>query len=320
MNEQTFDAKNVTALGKFEHPDITAKGEARATVPLIKPTTLWFNTGTLCNIECLNCYIESSPQNDALVYITTKEVVSYLDQLASRKWPVTEIGFTGGEPFMNPDIIDMIRACLMRGFEVLVLTNAMRPMMRKSVKAGLLALNEEYPGKLTLRISLDHFKREYHDAERGKGSYDITLIGMEWLRDTGIRMAVAGRTVWGDSDAQSRAGYKSLFDANGFAIDTDDPAMTMLFPEMDETVDVPEITTACWGILNKPQADVMCSSSRMVVKRNGADKLAVLACTLLPYSPEFELGETLEQAEGDVKLNHPHCAKFCVLGGASCSG
>ena len=320
MNEQTFDAKNVTPLGKFEHPDITAKGEARATVPLIKPTTLWFNTGTLCNIECLNCYIESSPKNDALVYITTDEVVSYLDQLVSRKWPVTEIGFTGGEPFMNPDIINMIRACLTRGFEVLVLTNAMRPMMRKSVKAGLMALNEEFSSKLTLRISLDHFKRENHDEERGKGSYDITLLGMEWLRDNGIQMAVAGRTVWGDSDVQSRAGYKALFDANGFAINTDNPAMTVLFPEMDETVDVPEITTACWDILNKPKADVMCSSSRMVVKRKGTDKLAVLACTLLPYSPEFELGETLEQAEGDVKLNHPHCAKFCVLGGASCSG
>jgi hypothetical protein len=41
---------------------------------------------------------------------------------------------------------------------------------------------------------------------------------------------------------------------------------------------------------------------------------------LLAYSPEFELGETLAEAEGAVQLNHPHCAKFCVLGGASCSG
>jgi hypothetical protein len=88
---------------------------------------------------------------------------------------------------------------------------------------------------------------------------------------------------------------------------------------MDETVDVPEITTDCWTILNKKPSSVMCSSSRMVVKRKGAEKLAVLACTLLPYSPEFELGETLQEAERDVALNHPHCAKFCVLGGASCS-
>ena len=47
--------------------------------------------------------------------------------------------------------------------------------------------------------------------------------------------------------------------------------------------------------------------------------LVLLACTLLPYTPEFELGHTLAEAEGSVFHNHPHCAKFCVLGGASCS-
>ena len=65
---------------------------------------------------------------------------------------------------------------------------------------------------------------------------------------------------------------------------------------------------------------MMCASSRMVVKRRGAARPAVLACTLLPHEPEFELGHTLAEAEGAVALNHPHCAKFCVLGGASCSG
>ena len=59
---------------------------------------------------------------------------------------------------------------------------------------------------------------------------------------------------------------------------------------MDENVDVPEITTACWDILNVPPTSVMCASSRMVVKRRGAEKPAVLACTLLPYDAEFELG------------------------------
>jgi len=63
----------------------------------------------------------------------------------------------------------------------------------------------------------------------------------------------------------------------------------------------------------------MCASSRMVVKRKGAERPTVLACTLLAYEPEFELGQTLGEAEVDVHLNHPHCAKFCVLGGASCS-
>jgi hypothetical protein len=311
---------HVTAnIGKFLDPLLTAKGEERAEVALTNPQTLWFNTGTLCNIECVNCYIESSPTNDALVYITADEVRDYLDQLDTRDWGVSEIAFTGGEPFMNPQMIEITEASLERGYDVLILTNAMRPMMRKSVLQGLTRLNTAYPGKLTLRISVDHFDATLHDAERGDGALAKTITGMEWLRDNGITMAVAGRSVMADSDAQSRAGYAAFYAKHGFDIDAHNPAMTVLFPEMDESAEVPEITTACWGILDKSPDAVMCSSSRMVVKRKGAAKPAVLACTLLPYAPEFELGETLEDAEAPVKLNHPHCAKFCVLGGASCS-
>lgn len=306
-------------LGKFQDPLVTADGSERAQVALSDPRTLWFNTGTLCNIECANCYILSSPKNDALVYLSESEVVDYLDQLEDRNWGVREIGFTGGEPFMNPDMIAMARAALERGYEVLILTNAMRPMMRKSMRAGLMQLRAAFGDRLTLRISVDHWSERLHDKERGQGSFAKTIEGMNWLRDQGIRMTVAGRTVWGESDADARAGYARLYTANGYDIDPDNPADTVLFPEMDELAEVPEITTACWGILNKSPKDVMCASSRMVVKRKGAARPAVLACTLLAYDPQFELGETLAEAEGAVSLNHPHCAKFCVLGGASCS-
>jgi uncharacterized Fe-S cluster-containing radical SAM superfamily protein len=305
--------------GKFKHPLITARGEPRARVALISPKTLWFNTGTLCNIACVNCYIESSPTNDALVYLSPEEVRDYLEQLDERQWPVTEIGFTGGEPFMNPQMIDLARVSLERGYDVLILTNAMRPMMRRKMQQGLLALNAAFPGKLTLRVSVDHVDARLHDAERGEGSFEKTVTGMTWLRDHGFRMAVAGRSIMSESHAESRAGFAAFFARHGFDIDADDPAMTVLFPEMDVTVEVPEITTACWGILGKSPDSLMCASSRMVVKRKGAERPAVLACTLLPYSPEFELGHSLSDAEGDVALNHPHCAKFCVLGGASCS-
>jgi uncharacterized Fe-S cluster-containing radical SAM superfamily protein len=306
--------------GKFVESATTAKGEPRATVSLNAPQTLWFNTGTLCNIECANCYILSSPTNDALVYITADEVRGYLDQLVARKWGVREIAFTGGEPFMNPEMIGMAEAALERGYDVLILTNAMLPMMRKKMREGLFRLHATYAEKLTLRISVDHYRAQLHDAERGAGAFAKTLKGMTWLRDNGFKMAVAGRSVFEDTDADSRAGYAAFYAAHNFKIDAYDPAITVLFPEMDERVEVPEITTACWGILDKSPDAVMCASSRMVVKRRGADNLAVLACTLLPYAPEFELGETLEEAERDVALNHPHCAKFCVLGGASCSG
>ncbi|MFK7870449.1 MAG: radical SAM protein [Roseobacter sp.] len=304
---------------KFRDPDVTAKGEARAKVALTDPKTLWFNTGTLCNIECVNCYIESSPSNDRLVYITTDEVTEYLDQIVDCGWPVREIAFTGGEPFMNPQMIGMARASLERGYDVLILTNAMRPMMRRKVQAGLKDLNETFPGKMTLRISVDHFDADLHDTERGAGAFDKTVEGMIWMRDAGIPMAVAGRSAMGDSDAASRAGYAAFFDTYGFDIDAGDPAQCVLFPEMDTSVEVPEITTECWGILGKSPDALMCSSSRMVVKRKGAARPAVLACTLLPYDAAFEMGETLAEAQGEVALNHPHCAKFCVLGGASCS-
>ncbi len=306
-------------IGKFSDPLVTADGSARARVPLSNPRILWFNTGTLCNITCMNCYIESSPINDRLAYITADEVTTYLDQLAARKWPVTEIGFTGGEPFLNPQIIPMLNAALARGFDVLVLTNAMRPMMRKSMQEGLLKLQAEYGDKLTLRVSLDHWQGVLHDGIRGAGSFASTLKGMQFLRDNGFRMAVAGRALWAEDDTIARAGYGAFFAKNDFKLDAQDPAMTVIFPEMDETIEVPEITTSCWGILGKSPDEIMCASARMVVKRKGADSPAVLACTLLAYTPEFEMGATLEEAEKDVSLNHAHCAKFCVLGGASCS-
>lgn len=305
---------------KFVDPHITAKGEVRAEVGLTKLETLWFNTGTLCNIECLNCYIESSPKNDRLVYLSVDDVAGYLDEIERDDLGTREIGFTGGEPFLNPAMNDIIVECLGRGFEVMVLTNAMRPMMRKRVQAGLLALSDEHKSRLTFRVSLDHFTAPLHDKERNKeGAFDEALTGLRWLRDQGFALHIAGRSCWGEDEPTARAGYGALFADEGLPINPNSPLELVIFPEMDERVDVPEITVDCWGILNLSPDAMMCASSRMVVKRKGAEAPAVLACTLLPYDPQFELGATLDDASGAVKLNHPHCAKFCVLGGGSCS-
>ncbi|MCB1474023.1 MAG: radical SAM protein [Rhodobiaceae bacterium] len=315
--------------GKFRDPDITATGAERARVALERLETLWINTGTLCNITCRNCYIDSSPTNDRLVYMTADEVRSYLDEIETLGLGTREIGFTGGEPFMNPHIIQMLDDALSSGFRALVLTNAMQPMMRPRVQAGLRDLCARHGDRLVLRVSLDHFTAGLHDDERGGGSFARVLEGIDWLSAEGISIAVAGRTCWGETLEAAREGYRALFAARGWAIDADDPAALVLFPEMDETRDVPEITTECWRILDKSPASVMCASSRMVVKRKGAGAPAVLPCTLLAYDEAFEMGATLAQSltadggaldNGKVKLNHPHCARFCVLGGASCSG
>ncbi len=319
MNDQTIIRQQPEPLGKFAHRDFTANGEPRARVHLLGLKTLWFNTGTLCNVSCVNCYIGSSPTNDSLVYISAKEVQSYLDEISRLNWRIEDIGFTGGEPFMNPEIIDMADACLSRAFRVLVLTNAMRPMMRARVRDGLVQLHKAYGDRLTIRVSLDHYLSKCHDSLRGRGSFDVALEGMNWLQRAGIRTTVAGRTIWGETESELRSGFAALYAANGFGIDAWDPALTVLFPEMDETLEVPEISTGCWKALGKSPGDVMCARSRMVVKRKGSEAPVVVACTLLPHEDEFELGGTLEEAARPVHLNHPHCSRFCVLGGASCS-
>ncbi|HYZ31768.1 MAG TPA: radical SAM protein [Crenalkalicoccus sp.] len=304
---------------KFRDPQVTAKGETRATVALSALRTLWVNTGTLCNITCRNCYIESSPKNDALAYISAAELRTYLEEIAANRLPVEEVGFTGGEPFLNRELPRMLEEVLARGFRALVLTNAMKPMRNQA--AALDALRARFGGSLTIRVSLDHYEATVHDLERQVGSFAQALEGLIWLARRGFRLHVAGRAGFGgrEDEAGMRAGFARLFAAHGIPVDAADPVELMLFPEMDATADVPEITTACWGILGKSPEALMCASARMVVKRRGAARPAVVACTLVPYDPQFELGATLAEAARPVALNHPHCARFCVLGGAACS-
>ncbi len=307
-------------LDKFRHPDLTATGEPRASVDWRGLKTLWLNTGTLCNLECVNCYIESSPTNDRLVYLALSDVTPFLDEIDEMGHGPVEVGITGGEPFMCPDILGIMRTCMERGHSLLVLTNAMRPMMRPHIRDGLLALHQRFGGQMVLRVSLDHFTRELHDRERGAGSFDIACKGLSWLGANGLAVSLAGRQAMAEDDATARRGYGELIAQTGLDIDPADDRQLVLFPEMIPGDDPPEITTACWQILGKDPADIMCASQRMVVRRKGAGRATLTACTLLAYEREFELGTTLAEATREpVKLNHPWCASFCVLGGGSCS-
>ncbi|MDD9904829.1 MAG: radical SAM protein [Rhodospirillaceae bacterium] len=317
MNVTTPVSSPALDPAKFRDPDVTATGERRASVDLESLETLWFNTGSLCNLTCSNCYIESSPKNDRLVYISAAEVRTYLTEIAALQLPTREIAFTGGEPFMNPEIMDILEAVLEGGFRCLVLTNAMRPMMKCTDRIA--DLQQRFGDRLTVRVSLDHYTETLHDMLRGERSWEKTLLGLRWLAETGVSINVAGRTCWGESEDSMRQGFGRLFEAQAISIDPQNPEQLVLFPEMDETQDVPEITESCWDILNVAPSAMMCATSRMVVKRKGASAPVVVPCTLLPYDPSFDFGTTLESAAEPVKLNHPHCAKFCVLGGGSCS-
>jgi organic radical activating enzyme len=312
-----LESETAGAIAKFSDPLYTTLGERRAVVAPTGLKTLWFNTGTLCNLACNGCYIESSPRNDRLSYLDVDDIIPFLSEARSEHPETEEIGFTGGEPFMNPSIIALLTAALSYGFRVHVLTNAMLPMRHHH--EALLDLKTRYPGRRSIRASLDGYTQQEHERVRGHNSWLPTIGGLQWLCEHDFDVAVAVRMLGPDSEDMLRHGFAALFSSHHIRIDANDPHRLVLFPEMDERVDVPEITERCWDLLGKTPADIMCATSRMIVKRKGDDKPVVVSCTLLPFDDQFEMGRTLAEANRPIHLNHPHCAKFCVLGGASCS-
>jgi MoaA/NifB/PqqE/SkfB family radical SAM enzyme len=299
---------------KFKNQKVTADGSNRAFIEARNIKTLWFNTGTLCNIECKNCYIESSPKNDSLAYLTFEEVKSFIDEAIDKNLGTNEIGFTGGEPFMNKDIMKMIDYSLRKRLKVLVLSNAMKPMLNRTKE--LIKLNHS---NLTIRVSIDHYEKEKHEEIRGKNTYDVMLQGLKWLNENNFNYTLATRLLWKEKEEDLRKNFGTFIKNNNLKLDTYSPKELVTFAEMDEKIDTPEITTSCWDILNKDPNDIMCSWSRMVVRKKNSKNPSVIACTLLPYADEFDLGETLTNSLQKIYLNHKHCSKFCVLGGSSCS-
>ena len=291
--------------------------DAPARVELAALETLWINTGSLCNLACAACFMESTPRNDSLAYMSAAEVAGLLDEIARDGFGTRVIGFTGGEPFLNRDLPAMLADALARGHDALVLTNAMKPMRRH--RAALLKLRGKYGARLTLRVSLDHYTRELHELERGPDSFVPTLDGLAWLAREKFALSVAGRLYSGEPETIVRAGYARLFAEHGLALDAHDPGALTLFPEMDAAVGPRRATRAMLENSGKSGRDLMCAGARMAIKRKDARAPAIVACTLLPYEKDFELGATLAEARRPVELNHAHCAAFCVLGGADCA-
>lgn len=235
----------------FTDPAWTARGERRAVVPLKRLETVWFNTGTLCNIDCANCYIESSPKNDRLSYLTLDDVVPFLDEMVKLPQPVSLIGFTGGEPFMNPGFIAILEETLRRGFETLTLTNALKPMDHRKLDIARLA--KRYGSRMRIRVSLDDYRAEVHDAERGKGAFAHALDELIWLSHAGVELEVAAQFLSGDAQEDLREGFTALFAACGIRVDCEDDKSLLLLPEMRRGTTPPEITEACWGFSRSPQ-------------------------------------------------------------------
>ena len=210
---------------KFSNKQYTISGEKRAYVNFNGLKTLWFNTGTLCNLSCKDCYIESSPRNDRLLYLSHEDVCKYLNEIETSNINCKSIGITGGEPFMNKEIIKIISTCLNKGRELLILTNAMQPLQNKKC----MLLNFQKNKNLKFRVSLDHYTKEKHEKIRGKNSWDKTINGITWLNNNNFNISVASRTLYED-EKLLRKGYKNLFEKLDLNLDACNNNDLVLFP------------------------------------------------------------------------------------------
>lgn len=292
----------------------TLDGSERAYVDPIGFKTIWFNTGSRCNLSCDNCYIESNPKNDTLSYIDETDVETFLNEIKEKNYEVSLIGLTGGEPFTNPSILKVINKILEYDFDLLILTNAFKSIERHF--QAIYELTEKYGDKLHIRISLDHYSKSLHEKERGPQTFERTLQNIYKLYSHKVNISLAARSLTNEKQDEVLNHYNELL--NSYAIQLPYDKM-VIFPEMDLNKEVPEITTACWDILRTSPNYQMCATERMVVKQKKNNKLTVMPCTLIAYDPRFEMGETLAESDKRIQLCHKFCAQFCVLGGASCS-
>ena len=146
--------------------------------------------------QCNDCYIESSPTNKNLQYINLLEVKKYIEEIKENNLGTKLIGLTGGEPFMNPQIMSILSYLLENKFKVLLLSNGMRPIALKFKK--LLSLPNL--NNLTIRISIDHYKKNHHETIRGKNTWKQVFRNLIWLSNNGINLNVASKIKSGESE------------------------------------------------------------------------------------------------------------------------
>ncbi len=161
--------------------------DQRPVVPLFGsayfPPRLWIYTNFHCNLRCDYCAVASSPQADPR-RLTLDRFTALVDEALDEGF--TEIYVTGGEPFLHPDIVDMLRYASDRATTV-VLSNAMLLRGRRRERTAELAAQH----RLTIQTSLDGARPDTHDTHRGTGSFDRTVDGIRTLTSLGLPLRVA---------------------------------------------------------------------------------------------------------------------------------
>ena len=279
-------------------------------VPLLALDTLWLQVaGTLCNIECTHCFFSCSPRNHAHEMMSLAEVEPWLAE--ARELGVREYYFTGGEPFMNREMLAILAATLRQG-PATVLTNGM--LLRPETCAKLRELFDASEYSLDLRVSLDGFDAESHDAIRGNGVWDRVMIGLRNLANAGLNPVITVTTAAeGIEAAEGRLRFLQMIRDWGF----DKPRLKVL-PLF--RIGAEEQRTRAYEDWERIDAEVMmprdaevlqCSSCRMVTSKG------VYVCPILIEEREARMGETLRDTLRPFPLKYGAC-HTCWVDGVSC--
>jgi molybdenum cofactor biosynthesis enzyme MoaA len=280
-------------------------------VPLVALDTLWFQVaGTICNIACTHCFISCSPKNHAHEMLSLAEVEERLAE--ARELGVREYYFTGGEPFMNRDMLPILEATLKQG-PATVLTNGM--LLRAEVCRRLRELFDESEYSLDIRVSLDGFDAESHDAIRGQGVWERVMIGLRNLADAGINPVITVTTAAdGVGSAEGRTRFLEIIRGFGFP----HPRLKVLSlfrigAEETRTRAYEDWERLTAESLTDEEAGVLqCSSCRMVTSKG------VFVCPILIEEPEARMGDTLAETLRSFPLKYGAC-HTCWVDGVTCT-
>lgn len=279
-------------------------------INLVDLDALWFQiAGTRCNLTCRHCFISCSPHNDSYGFLPLETVRHWLAE--SQKWGVREFYFTGGEPFLHPQMTQILVETLQVG-PATVLTNG-TVLKQKWLHELKAASADRY--SLEFRVSLDGFSPETNDPIRGERSFDRTIAGVMQLVEYGFLPIITAARVWDDEEENEVVeSFVNMLRQRGYGR----PRLKLL-PKLKLGAEVQrtsgyhqdERVTSAMMAEADPNA-FLCSHSRIVTDRG------VHVCPLLIDSPQSLLGQTLDEASRPFPMGHGACWT-CYQHGAICS-
>lgn len=272
---------------------------------------LWFQVGgTRCNLTCSHCFISCSPHNKSFGFLSLATVDRYLQEAS--KLGVREFYFTGGEPFLNVEMVSILKRTLEFG-PATVLTNG--TVLRKEWLKELAEAESRSGYSLEFRVSIDGPTAESNDPIRGEGSFRRIVEGLRLLVDAGFLPILTATRVWKDeAHAATVEQFRNLL----LSIGCRQPRIKIL-PTLQLGAEAtrtqgysPSARLTIKDLEGFDTRQLVCEHSRIVTDRG------VYVCPLLIESPSAHLGKTLSDSLGDAVLSEGACTT-CYQYGALCA-